>query len=204
MRIGTQRLFLALLPVLLTVTACSPRLQVEKYSYLLEQNQKPAQSAPANQPTLDASSPAVAGPDEVFAEVSGVSIASADYRETQRIVQEAKSYLGTPYRYGGMSRQGVDCSGLICLSYQAIDKALPRSSQSMANSGRDKPRHQVVPGDLVFFHSKKGMGINHVGMVVEGRGAGASFIHATVSGGVRIDRLDDPYWRPRFRKAMTP
>jgi len=124
--------------------------------------------------------------------------------ETQTILQTADKYLGTPYKYAGMTDSGIDCSGLICQAYNAAGIALPRSSWAMAKSGKEVALKEVAPGHLLFFHSYKGKGVNHVAMVSQIKGTEIEFIHATVSNGVRKDKLSDPYWKDRFRKAVVP
>ncbi|MEM7372862.1 MAG: NlpC/P60 family protein [Bacteroidota bacterium] len=123
--------------------------------------------------------------------------------ETHLVVQTAMSYRGVPYRYGGMSKTGIDCSGLICRAYQAVDRPLPHSSRILLKQGTQVLKDQLRPGHLVFFSGKNGKTIDHVGMVQEVTDGKIAFIHATVSGGVRVDRLDDPYWRVRFRDAVA-
>lgn len=113
------------------------------------------------------------------------------------------TYQGTPYRYGGMNSKGIDCSGLICVAYQAIDRQLPHSSETLLRSGKQVARDQLQPGHLVFFSAKGGRKIDHVGLVSAVHGEHVEFIHATVSAGVRVDRLDEGYWKSRFREAVA-
>lgn len=117
----------------------------------------------------------------------------------QRIVQVARSYLGTPYRYGGCDRQGMDCSGFVWRTYQeAVGLQLPRTAEAQAQQGRRVPLDKIRPGDLVFFREPKRKKVAHVGIVV---GRDGRFVHASTSKGVREDRLDDPYWRARVVEA---
>jgi len=124
--------------------------------------------------------------------------------EVRKIVQTADKFMGTPYKYAGMTEAGIDCSGLICQAYEAADIRLPRSSWAMAKSGKSIPIYKVAPGHLLFFHSYKGKGVNHVAMVSKVSDSEVEFIHATVSNGVRKDKLSDPYWKERFRMAVIP
>lgn len=124
--------------------------------------------------------------------------------EVRKIVSTADRFMGTPYKYGGMNGQGIDCSGLICEAYSSADISLPRSSWGMAKAGQQISLQQVAPGHLLFFHSYKGKGVNHVAMVSKVSGDEIEFIHATVNNGVRKDKLSDPYWKERFRMAVVP
>lgn len=124
-------------------------------------------------------------------------------REVQKVVNTAKSYIGTPYKYGGMSKRGMDCSGLVYTSYKSINKELPRTTTLLSQSGQKVNRTQLKTGDLVFFNSKgRGNKINHVGLVVSVRGKKVEFVHSTTSRGVRVDQLNEGYWSDRFRKAV--
>ena len=125
-------------------------------------------------------------------------------RDTEQVIRTAMSYIGTPYLYGGTSRRGMDCSGLVCLSYKSVDKDLPRTSATQAETGRPVPRNKIQPGHLIFFSTSKGRKINHVGIVTSVDGGDVEFIHASSSRGVRIDKLSHEYWRPRFVKAVAP
>lgn len=117
------------------------------------------------------------------------------------ILSEARSYIGTPYLYGGTSKQGIDCSGLVFASYLSIEMTVPRTSRALAVTGKNIKRKKIKPGDLIFFSSRMDGKINHVGMATQVNGTEIRFIHATVSKGVREDRLDVGYWSERFMKA---
>ncbi|NIM20171.1 MAG: NlpC/P60 family protein [Candidatus Latescibacteria bacterium] len=114
------------------------------------------------------------------------------------IVEIAKSYVGTPYRSGGTTRQGVDCSGLIVAVYRDFDILLPRASFRQARVGKRIERSDLEPGDLIFFKTKRGASITHVGIYI-GRN---QFIHtSTRKRRVTVDRLNDTYFRRRFITA---
>lgn len=118
------------------------------------------------------------------------------------IIDHAISFEGTPYRFGGTSKKGMDCSGLIYVSYLQGEIELPRVSSDMAKQGKSIDLAEVRKGDLVFFStSKKGRGINHVGLVVERKGGQIRFIHSTTSRGVIVSSLDENYWRKAFVEA---
>ncbi len=126
--------------------------------------------------------------------------------DATKVIEAARSYIGTPYRYGGTTRRGMDCSGLLCTSFQVVNISLPRPSYEQAEYGREVRLRDVQPGDLVFFSDKKiGNKVTHVGMVtvVNGRGE-VTFIHASTSRGVTEDNLYKEYYQKIFVKAVRP
>ena len=118
------------------------------------------------------------------------------------IIATALTFSGTRYKYGGTTRKGMDCSGLLYVSFLEHDVALPRISYQMANEGSKIKVSEVVPGDLLFFKtSKSGKRINHVGLVVEVDGDDIKFIHSTTSRGVIVSSLREGFWNYSFVKA---
>jgi probable lipoprotein NlpC len=121
------------------------------------------------------------------------------------IVQKARSYTGTPYKYGGTTAAGFDCSGLVTVAFQSVNLALPRTSYDMAETGREVSVKEIEVGDLVFFVTNKNSDrISHVGIVTEVKKEGEiKFIHAADSG-VREDNLGSKYYKSTFVKAVRP
>lgn len=120
------------------------------------------------------------------------------------VVNTARSYVGTPYRYGGVTEDGLDCSGLVTLAFQSVKLKLPRVSAEMATIGREVNVRDVHVGDLVFFVTNDGTRINHVGIVTERKSPdNVQFIHSANSG-VREDNLFTKYYQSTFAKATRP
>ena len=118
--------------------------------------------------------------------------------DRQEIIQFAKTYLGTPYRYGGATRSGVDCSGLVTAVYREFNIRLPRSSMDQSRAGDGVKKSNLKPADLVFFKTSGSRPISHVGIYI----GDGKFIHASTSARkVRVDRLNDDYFKRRYRGA---
>lgn len=99
----------------------------------------------------------------------------------------------TPYRLGGTTQNGIDCSAFVQKTYQQVFKLdLPRTTDQQSRLGQKVDYNERQFGDLVFF--KTGINTRHVGIYVEDN----SFMHASTSRGVIISRLDSPYWADVF------
>lgn len=121
------------------------------------------------------------------------------------VIETARSYQGTPYKYGGTSRLGMDCSGLLHESFAAINLNIPRSSNEQAVWGEPIKPQDLRPGDLVFFGASPGSStITHVGMVTEASPESVQFIHSSSSLGVIENALETDYYLSRFIKAVRP
>jgi cell wall-associated NlpC family hydrolase len=106
--------------------------------------------------------------------------------------------IGAPYRYGGASPAGFDCSGLVVYSYaEAGHSGLPHSAARLEGASHPVSLPEIEPGDLLFFHLS-GKKASHVAIYVGDR----SFVHAP-SPGKRVERVsfDHVYWGPRIRRA---
>ncbi len=112
---------------------------------------------------------------------------------------QARHAVGVPYHYGGASpKTGFDCSGLVAHVYErAWGLALPRSTEGQRHAGHAVKRSHLLPGDLVFYNTRH-RPFSHVGIYL-GNG---DFVHAPRPGQrVRIEHIDNPYWRARFSGA---
>lgn len=109
----------------------------------------------------------------------------------------AASMTGKPYRYGGSTPQGFDCSGLVHFSFKHAGLDVPRSTETQRQRSRRVARANLARGDLVFF-DQLGKSSSHVGIYLGDN----RFVHAPSSGGhVRVDTLTDPYWRKHLVDA---
>lgn len=114
--------------------------------------------------------------------------------QAMQIVRLSEAELGIPYAYGGDTPRGFDCSGLVYYVYRRVGLKVPRDANAQRDASRPVPRHDLRPGDLVFFEILGHVQL-HVGIYVgDGR-----FIHAPQTGQfVAYGRLDNPYWQTRF------
>jgi cell wall-associated NlpC family hydrolase len=113
---------------------------------------------------------------------------------TNLLIAEAKKLIGTPYRYGGTTPKGFDCSGFVYYTHKKVGITLPRSSKLMYQKGKAVHKSGLKAGDLVFFNTSKGKsGVSHVAIYIGNN----QIIHA-VSKGVKIDNLNNSYWKSKY------
>lgn len=117
-----------------------------------------------------------------------------DGGRAQRVVSTARAMIGTPYRYGGTSSAGVDCSGFVVHVFrEAAGLKLPHSSRRQYDVSHRVPAGDETPSDLIFFRIH-GSQVSHVGIYL-GQG---KFVHASDAGDtVKISDANEPYWRAR-------
>ncbi|MDH4091822.1 MAG: C40 family peptidase [Cyclobacteriaceae bacterium] len=130
--------------------------------------------------------------------------ASVREDKVEKVISTARTFIGTPYQYGGTTRSGMDCSGLLLNSFRAVEVDLPRTSEAQSKTGKEiKKMHDLAPGDLVFFAtSRKRRKITHVGLVTDVRSRdNIKFIHASSSLGVVETNLFADYYQKRYRGA---
>ncbi|GGW34267.1 C40 family peptidase [Arenibacter certesii] len=122
--------------------------------------------------------------------------------KSKQIINTALTFSGTRYKFGGTTTKGMDCSGLLYVSFGEHDIDLPRASYQIAKEGESIDLRQVSEGDLLFFGtSNRRKTINHVGLVVSVDGNDIKFIHSTTSRGVIVSSLREGYWNSAFIKA---
>ncbi|WP_415894068.1 NlpC/P60 family protein [Neptuniibacter sp. PT8_73] len=118
---------------------------------------------------------------------------------SQALLDQYNSWAGTPYRLGGNTRSGIDCSAFTQVTFRdqfGVD--IPRTTRDQLGSGSNVSKGQLKAGDLVFFQT--GYKQRHVGIYVQE----GQFLHASTSKGVIISRLDNPYWQKHYWTARRP
>lgn len=122
--------------------------------------------------------------------------------KADNIVDYAQKFEGVRYKYGGTSKKGMDCSGLIQVSYKSEAVLLPRTTNDLSKFGDWIDLKKVQKGDLLFFATKKNnRKVNHVGIVTEVINDNVEFIHASTSKGVMTSNLKQRYWYFAFVQA---
>lgn len=171
---------------------------------LERQNPKIAKSLPIGY-NLNISSPKLILTDETKEEYARINepenvgpsnnlkaFRGADFLD--QLVSTASENIGTRYRTGGTTKDGFDCSGLMCTTFGTFDIQLPRTSIEQSQYGVKVTNEEAQKGDLIFFKTNGRRQINHVGMVVEVQDGDIKFIHASVGGGVIISSIKERYY----------
>jgi peptidoglycan endopeptidase LytE len=157
-----------------------------------------------DEPEMEGADGAILAADEAWAEIERRKQENAALLgkwsspdEPKLLVQAAMGFLGAPYRLGGFSAQGIDCSGLVKKIYQFFDIDLPRTASEQSRVGMRVARDDLSEGDLLFFNTRRRVG--HVGIYIGNN----EFVHAASrKRGVRVDNLDTPYFNKRFIRAV--
>ncbi len=129
-----------------------------------------------------------------------------DEAENQRMVADmisfAKKHIGTRYVRGGKGPKGFDCSGFTSYIFNQFGYSLKPSSTGQYTQGDKISREEVQPGDLLFFTGRSASSgrVGHVAMAISNdpETGVITFIHAAISGGIRIDRTSAPYYASRY------
>ncbi|MFC4306623.1 C40 family peptidase [Cohnella boryungensis] len=124
---------------------------------------------------------------------SGIGTAYANDTKLNVAIDEV---MGTPYKYGGTTSEGFDCSGFILHIFNQFNLKLPRTSKDQSETGVKVNKSDLIPGDLVFFNTS-GKGISHAGIYI----GDGKFAHSASSKGVSISKLSDSYYEKRYVTA---
>lgn len=128
---------------------------------------------------------------------SGIGTPTASASNFDSLLSSARSYLGVPYKLGGTTRSGIDCSAFTQIVFKENGTSIPRTTGQQYNIGKAVAKSNLQNGDLVFFNTM-GRGVSHVGIYIGNN----NFIHASTSRGVMISSINDPYyWGSRYLGA---
>ena len=135
----------------------------------------------------------VGGPSVVTTTGRGI-----DSKTAKDLEREARTWLGTKYKYAGDSKSGTDCSGLVMQVFLKVTAIkLPRNSAEQQKFCRSVDRRKLAPGDLVFFSSSRNGRVSHVGLYI----GGGDFIHASTSRGVIVSNLSEKYYTDHYHSG---
>lgn len=128
---------------------------------------------------------------------TGVGASTASANSFDSLLSSARTYLGVPYKLGGTTRNGIDCSAYTQAVFKENGISIPRTTGQQYNTGKAVAKSNLQNGDLVFFNTM-GRGVSHVGIYIGSN----NFIHASTSRGVMISSINDPYyWGSRYLGA---
>lgn len=136
-----------------------------------------------------------------YSEQGGQSPGRVDFTNKSQVKQalyaQFDQWRAVKYKSGGLSRDGVDCSGFVYLTFNSrLGIELPRSTDLQVTQGKTISQRDLVPGDLVFFRT--GKSTRHVGIYLED----GKFLHASTEKGVMISRLTENYWAKAYWKSI--
>ncbi|MEJ5261790.1 MAG: C40 family peptidase [Ignavibacterium sp.] len=207
-------LFYFLLPISLFYFGCSSVSNTVRYGKTSEQSQKEIKTETSDTLIIDDDDAITdyLDPDDMPEEQSSYDISeimkklettnnlSAEQTTArEKLIMEIIKYLDTPYKYGGSTLNGIDCSAFTQSVYQdALNVALNRTARDQFTQGKIvESRDELQFGDLVFFNTRRRVRPGHVGIYI---GDGL-FAHASTKGGVMISSLDEDYYSRRYMGA---
>lgn len=205
--------FSVLIISLLIFWGCSPTSQTVRYSKNTEQTQESVSPTFIDTLTIDDNDDIAEylDQDDIPEESSSYNISdimkklektddlSAEQTTArEKLIMEIIKYLDTPYKYGGNTLNGIDCSALTQSVYQdALNINLNRTARDQFTQGKAISKDELQFGDLVFFNTRRRVRPGHVGIYI---GDGL-FAHASSKGGVMISSIDESYYSKRFMSA---
>ena len=136
--------------------------------------------------------------------VSKQNIQKYTNEDAEKVIKYASEFVGVPYKYGGATPKGFDCSGYVQYAFSAFNYRLPHSADGQSKTGIPINKKGIKPGDLVFFTGRdsRSKNIGHVGIVVDSDGKGNFiFIHASTSKGVTVTSSLETYYKSRYLLA---
>jgi murein DD-endopeptidase / murein LD-carboxypeptidase len=183
---------LVLLVIFAAFSSCKSSKKITKSTTVINRTHKNVNTIdPKTEPNITAET-----------EISSEPIRTTTSNLATDIINFAKQFDGVRYRYGGTTKAGMDCSGLVTTAFSAYNISLPRSSRDMAKEGIPVKVEDVMEGDLLFFKTNgRNNSISHVGLVVTSRTGLIEFIHASTSAGVIVSSLAERYWYNAFVEA---
>ncbi|MFH7016598.1 C40 family peptidase [Flavobacterium sp. FlaQc-47] len=116
----------------------------------------------------------------------------------RNLIEKATANIGAPYKAGGTTKNGFDCSGLVFTTFASENIKLPRPSYEQAKVGKIIQFNDAEKGDLIFFKTNKSKQINHVGLITEVNSNEIKFVHSSTSKGVIISSTKEPYYQSSF------
>lgn len=135
---------------------------------------------------------------EIEEEVSSLNFPIKNIPSNDLFLKICKRYIGIPYKYGGMSRKGVDCSGFVVLFYKEVfGITLPHTTKKMIKLGKRISTRQLKAGDLIFFRGKFFGIVDHVGIYI----SDGNFIHSSSKEGVIFSNMEEKYYKKHFKEA---
>ncbi|MDR1007120.1 MAG: C40 family peptidase [Campylobacteraceae bacterium] len=118
-----------------------------------------------------------------------------DKSDNQALYSASSQWLGTPYKIGGTTQKGVDCSGFVNAIYKEVyDRSLERNSADIYLKSDKIAKSDLREGDFVFFRTNNSKSVNHIGIYLKN----GYFVHASTSKGVMVNKLNEKYYQNSF------
>ena len=170
--------------------------------FLDELAKKSSNPKPTNNPNNNNNNTTPVIGDTISNIGAGGSSINTQVLKVNALLKKARSYYGVPYRTGGTTSSGMDCSGFVQTAFKAIGVNLPRVSRDQARAGTSVSKDELKEGDLLFFATGTPGRINHVGIVTNvSNKEDIKFIHASSSRGIMETSMAISYWERAYMNA---